>query len=61
MPQPAKNRLMTDAVGYLTSRNSGAANAFLKPMEIDEPFRTLFTSAGLKHTMHVPALCRTLG
>lgn len=50
-----------DAVDYLLSRISGVANAFSKPMEIDEPFRTLFTSAGRKQTMHVPTLCRTLG
>jgi CPA2 family monovalent cation:H+ antiporter-2 len=49
------------SVDYLLSRISGVANAFSKAIEIDEPFRTLFTSAGLKQTMHVPTLCRTLG
>jgi hypothetical protein len=40
---------------------TGGANALSNVMDILEPLRTLFTSAGLKHAMHVPALCRTLG
>jgi hypothetical protein len=50
-----------DAVDCLISRISGVANAFAKPMDIDEPVRLLFTSAVLKPTMQVPTLCRTLG
>jgi hypothetical protein len=50
-----------DVVDYLISRISGVANAFSKPMKMDKSFRTLFTSAGRKQTMRVPALCRTLG
>jgi hypothetical protein len=46
---------------YLISRISGTASAFSNVMEIDEPFRTLLTRAGLKHAMQVPPLCRTLG
>jgi hypothetical protein len=44
----------------LSSRISGAASALSKAMDIEEPFRTLFTNAGRKHAIHVPALCRTL-
>jgi hypothetical protein len=54
-------RQQLGTVGYLISRITGAANAFSNVMDIEGPFRTLFTNAGLKHTMHVPILCRTLG
>ena len=50
-----------DTVRYLVSSVTGAANAFSNVMDIAVPFRTLFTNAGLKQTMHVPTLCRTLG
>ena len=46
---------------YLMARISGVAKALANWMEIVAPLRTLFTSAGLKQAMHVPALCRTLG
>jgi DNA-binding IclR family transcriptional regulator len=46
---------------YLISRISGTVSAVSNVMEIDEPFRTLLTRAGLRQAMQVPPLCRTLG
>ncbi len=58
---PNSQTCKSDADGYLASLMMGGANAFLKVMDTREPLRTLFTRAGLKQAMQVPALCRTLG
>jgi hypothetical protein len=52
---------ISEMMRYLIARICGFAKAFANRMEIVTPLWTLFTRAGLKQTMHVPDLCRTLG
>src|SRR6266446_9751113 len=58
---PNSQTCKSDADGYLASLMTGGAYAFVNVMDTREPLRTLFTKAGRKQAMHVPALCRTLG
>jgi len=58
----ARGRLTEESgFTYSISRISGAASAFSNVIEMDAPFRTLLTRAGLKHAKQIPPLCLTLG